>query len=327
MIITRTPYRVSLAGGGTDRKQFYRKEPGQVLSATIDKYLYVVVRRQLGIVEHKIRLNYSHVEFRDNIDNIEHPLIREALRLYCIDEPLEITTFADIPAYTGLGSSSAFAVGLVHAMEIFLGRVPDKEIVAADAAWLETDHLGRGVGKQDHYASAYGGLNRFKFLPDESVKVYKVCNRETQEALQDRLMLFYTGIKRDASEALKTQGGFQTLKRMKTQVGRLASSLADGNVDDVGKVLHVGWEWKKELSPTVSTPQIDDWYDTALRAGASGGKLLGAGGGGFLLFYVRPQHQQAVQESLPLFRVPFRFEHKGSTVIYSELKGAGRSVE
>ncbi len=319
MIITRTPYRISFAGGGTDRQQFYSKEPGCVLSATIDKYLFTVVRRQLGIVEHKFRCNYSRTEFRDTINEVEHPLIREALRLYDIDFPLEITTFSEVPAYTGLGSSSAFAVGLVLALEALHGRTIPKDGLAAKAAYLEIDVLGRGVGKQDHYASAYGGLNRFKFHPNESVKVYdRVCNRTTQEALQDRLMLFYTGIKRDASEALKTQDGLQTLKRMKAQVGRLAAELADGNVDDVGKVLHVGWEWKKELSPTVSTPQIDEWYDTALRAGASGGKLLGAGGGGFLLFFCRPEKQQAVQEALPLFRVGFKFESKGSAVIYRE---------
>ncbi len=318
MIITRTPYRVSLAGGGTDRRQFYSKEPGCVLSATIDKYLYVTIRRQLGIVEHKYRLQYSRVEQCDHFDQIEHPLIREALRLYDFDFPVAIHTEGEIPAYSGLGSSSAFAVGLIHAMFAMKGWMAGKEMIANQAASLEVDTLGRGVGKQDHYASSYGGMNRFKFLPDERVKVYPVCNRATQEALQDRLMLFYTGIKRDASEALKTQDGFQTLKRMKAQVGRLAASLADGDVDDVGKVLHVGWEWKKELSPTVSTPQIDEWYDTAIRAGASGGKLLGAGGGGFLLFFCRPEKQQAVQEALPLFRVGFKFESKGSAVIYRE---------
>ncbi len=319
MIITRTPYRVSFCGGGTDRKSFYSREPGQVLSATIDKFLFTVVRRQLGIVEHKFRLNYSHVEFRDTINEIENPIIREALRLYDIDSPLEVTTFSEVPAYTGLGSSSAFAVGLILAMEALHGRTIPKDDLAAKAAYLEIDVLGRNVGKQDHYASAYGGLNRFKFFPNEGVKVYdRVCNRITQEALQNHLMLFYTGIKRDASEALKTQDGHETLKRMKAQVGRLAAELADGDVDDVGKVLHVGWEWKKELSPNVSTPQIDEWYDTALRAGASGGKLLGAGGGGFLLFFARPDKQEAVQETLPLFRVPFKFEREGSRVIYRE---------
>lgn len=320
MIITRTPYRISFAGGGTDRRSFYSREPGQVLSATIDRFLYVVVRRQLGLVEHKYRLNYSHVEFRDTIDEIEHPLIRAALRLYGIDFPIEITTFAEIPAFTGMGSSSAFAVGLVKALDFLLSRGERQPgELAKVAAHLEMDVLGRCVGKQDHYASAYGGFNRFAFHDDESVSVFRnLCCRETQDALESHLMLFYTGIKRDAAEVLDSQGGnFDTLRAMKAQVGQMRRALYANDLSLFGRLLLDGWRLKKELNGA-SNDRIDGWYDAALRAGASGGKLLGAGGGGFLLFFVPPERKEAVAKALPLYRVPFKFSNEGSKVIYRE---------
>ncbi len=224
MIISRTPFRISFAGGGTDLRSFYAGEPGQVLSTSIDKYLYVIVRRQIGLVENKYRLNYSTVEFCKTIDEIKHPIVREALRLYEVDYPVEITTFSDIPAYTGLGSSSAFAVGLVHALCALRGQHVTKYVLAKTAAHIEVDLLGRMMGKQDHFASAYGNLNVFTFHANEDVNVEPVFYRpEVRNALEEHLMLFYTGLKRDASDVLESQvkntaSKLEVLRRMKEQV-------------------------------------------------------------------------------------------------------------
>jgi D-glycero-alpha-D-manno-heptose-7-phosphate kinase len=324
MIISRTPFRISFVGGGTDLRSFYANEPGQVLSTSIDKYLYVIVRRQIGLVEYKYRLNYSMVEFRKTIDEIEHPIVREALRLYEIDFPVEITTFADIPAYTGLGSSSAFAVGLVHALCALMGRHVTKSVLAQTAARIEVDILKRTMGKQDHYASCYGSFNVFTFNPDESVVVEPVFYRpEVREALEKHLMLFYTGLKRDASEVLRAQekstaSKMDVLRAMKYQVAPLRDILSSGrNLHEFGRILHEGWLLKKSITPEISSSPIDTWYEAARAAGAIGGKLLGAGGGGFLLLFVEPQNQQAVTRSLKeLYRVPVKFDQGGSRITY-----------
>ena len=201
MIISRTPFRVSFVGGGTDLRSYYSQEPGKVLSVAINKYIYVVVKRQAGIVEKKYRINWSKVEFCDHIDEIEHPIVREALKLLEIDYPLEITTFSDIPAGTGLGSSSAFAVGLLHALFALKGEMVTKYDLASLAAQIEVDILQRPIGKQDHFASSYGNINVFNFMPDERVIVEPVFySSDAWHDLQDRLTLFYTRVKRDAAE-------------------------------------------------------------------------------------------------------------------------------
>ena len=206
MIISRTPFRISFAGGGTDLPSYYLKDDGQVISTTIDEYIYVAVKRQTAIAEHKFRINWSKVEFKDKVDDIEHPIVREALKMMKIDFPLEISTFADIPAQTGLGSSSAFAVGLLHALYALKGEMVTKGCLAAQAAKLEIDILGRKIGKQDHYSAAYGNLNVFTFHSNGSVSVDPVFYRpETKGAVDSHLMLFYTAIKRDANEILKIQ--------------------------------------------------------------------------------------------------------------------------
>lgn len=324
MIISRTPFRISFAGGGTDLRSFYAHEPGHVLSASIDKYLYVILRRQIGLVEWKFRLNYSTVEVCRAIDEIQHPIVREAFRLYGIDFPVEVTTFADIPANTGLGSSSAFAVGLVHALSALQGRYVTKSQIAATAARIEVDVLGRSMGKQDHYASAYGNFNVLTFNADETVAVDPVFYRpELKNALEQHLLLFYTGLKRDASEVLAvqqrcTEHKMDVLRAMKEQVAPLRDILSGGpSLSDFGRVLHEGWLLKRSITPSISCPQIDEWYDKARAAGALGGKLLGAGGGGFLLFYVEPQNQQAVIRALSeLYRVSFVFDVAGSRITY-----------
>jgi D-glycero-alpha-D-manno-heptose-7-phosphate kinase len=324
MIISRTPFRISFAGGGTDLRSFYAHEPGQVLSTSIDKYLYVILRRQIGLVEFKYRINYSKVEFCRTIDEIEHPIVREAFRLYGIDFPVEVTTFADIPANTGLGSSSAFAVGLVHALSALQGRHVTKSQLSAAASRIEVDILGRAMGKQDHYASAYGNLNVFTFHSDETVLVEPVFYRhEVRAELERNLMLFYTGLKRDASEVLtlqrkSTPDKMNVLRAMKDQVSPLCDILSGRRgLDEFGRMLHEGWLLKRSITPEISCSQIDAWYEKGMAAGATGGKLLGAGGGGFLLFYVEPQKQQAVTLALgDLYPTSFAFDSAGSRITY-----------
>ena len=287
MIISRTPFRISFVGGGTDLRSFYSEEPGQVLSTSIDKYIYVVVKRQVGIVEYKYRVNWSKVEFCNDIEDIEHPIVREALKLFKIDFPLEITTFSDIPGSTGLGSSSSFCVGLVHALYALSGKYATKSTLASEAGRIEVDILLRTMGKQDHFASAYGDLNIFTFNSDESVVIEPVFyTNEVRSSLERNLMLFYTGLKRDASEVLESQvkatnNKRAVLSKMRDLVNPLRDVLS-GNQDmrRFGEILHEGWLLKKSITNDISNTQIDNYYEKSLRAGAIGGKLLGAGGGG-----------------------------------------------
>jgi D-glycero-alpha-D-manno-heptose-7-phosphate kinase len=324
MIISRTPYRISFCGGGTDFASFYTQEPGYVLSTSIDKYLYVIARRQIGLVEYKYRINYSTVEFCKEIDEIQHPIVREAFKIYNIDFPIEITTFADIPASTGLGSSSAFAVGLLHALSGILGIYKTKYELAQQAAHIEIEILGRTIGKQDHFASSYGDINTFCFESNGDVRVSPVfCRPEVLKSFSDHLMLFYTGIKRNASEVLKTQEekksiNIDHLRLMKLQVSSLRDILSQGiNLSKIGEILHEGWILKKKLSEFVTNEKIEEWYLNAMNAGAIGGKLLGAGGGGFLLIYGEPQNHSQIKKALAeLFYVPFRFETIGSRIDY-----------
>ena len=326
MIIARTPFRISFAGGGTDLKKFYSQEDGQVLSTTIDKYLFVAVKRQTCIAESKFRINWSKVEFKDRIDDIEHPIVREALRLMGIDFPLEISTFADIPSQTGLGSSSAFAVGLLHALFAIKGEVVTKANLADMAARIEVEILGRHIGKQDHYASAFGSLNVFTFHKDESVSVDPVlwC-KETKRTVGKNIMMFYTAMKRDANEILKNQKAkmgdkHHVLIGIKSLVEPLRDIFLTGtNFHEIGKLLHDGWGLKKSITEQISSPQIDEYYERAINSGALGGKLLGAGGGGFLLLYVEPAKQIAVADSLSeLYQLPFGFDNAGSQITYKD---------
>lgn len=324
MIISRTPFRISFAGGGTDLPEFYLNGDGQVISTGIDKYIYVAVKRQTAISEYKFRINWSKVEFKDRIEEIEHPIVREALKMMDMDIPIEISTFADIPSNTGLGSSSSFAVGLLHALFALKGKMVTKGRLADMASHLEINVLKRNIGKQDHYAASYGSMNIFTFHKDGSVSVDPVFYRpEIKEELEKRLMLFYTAIKRDASLVLhsqnkKTQEKRHVLSEMKKQVPLLGDLLSSGtNLEQFGKILHKGWLLKKSLTDDISSKDIDDYYEKAMSAGALGGKLLGAGGGGFLLFYVEPKKQEAVAKALSgLYRLPFKFENAGTRITY-----------
>jgi D-glycero-alpha-D-manno-heptose-7-phosphate kinase len=324
MIITRTPFRISFAGGGTDLREFYSKEPGRVISTSINKYIYVVVKRQIGIVEHKYRINWTKVEFKNHIDDIEHPIVREALRMFEIDFPIEITTFTDIPGSTGLGSSSAFAVGLVHALHALKGEMVTKHVIASEAAHIEVDILGRSMGKQDHYASAYGNLNVFTFTADEVVLVEPVLYEyKAKKVIESNLLLFYLEMKRNASEILssqqrETKNKLNELRQMQKLVDPIREVFSSGvNINSLGDSLQKGWEIKRKLTKDISSNEIDDYYLRAKNAGASGGKLLGAGGGGFLLFYVEEQHHQNVIDELAeLYFLPFNFDNSGTRITY-----------
>lgn len=324
MIISRTPFRISFVGGGTDLPAFYSKEPGQVISTGIDKYIYVAVKRQTAISEHKFRINWSKVEFKDRIEDIEHPIVREALKMMDMDIPLEVSTFADIPSNTGLGSSSSFAVGLLHALFALKGKMVTKGVLAGMASRLEIEILQRQIGKQDHYAAAYGNLNVFTFHPGGKVSVDPVFYRpEIRDTIEKHLMLFYTSIKRDAHQILsvqnvKTEEVRHVLAEMRDLVAPLREIFSsEGDLSEFGSILHRGWLLKKSITEEISSTEICEYYDNAIAAGALGGKLLGAGGGGFLLFFVEPEKQKAVARALSsLYHLPFKFEDAGTRITY-----------
>jgi len=324
MIITRTPFRISFAGGGTDLRAFYSSEPGQVISTSINKYIYVVVKKQIGIVEHKYRINWSKVEFKDRVEDIEHPIVREALIMFGIDFPIEITTFTDIPGQTGLGSSSAFAVGLVNALHALKGEMVTKHTLASEAAHIEVDLLGRSMGKQDHFASSYGNLNVFTFNPNETVLVEPVLYEpSTKKDIQNNLLLFYLKSKRDASKILEsqerdTQNKILELRNLKDLVDPLREIFSSGdNLHNFGKILDKGWKIKSQITDDISSLEIENYYQKAKKNGASGGKLLGAGGGGFLLFYVEQANQKKVIDALSdLYFLPVEFDNGGTRITY-----------
>jgi len=324
LIITRTPYRVSFVGGGTDLKEYYYKEDGMVLSAAIDKYIYVVIKKQIGIVEYKYRINYSKVEFCNYIDEIEHPIVREAFRLFEIDFPIEVTTFSDVPGKTGLGSSSSFAVGLVNGLFAIKGKTVTKHTMASIASKIEIDILKRNMGKQDHFAAAYGNINVITFKSDETVILDPVFhNKKTRTWMEENLYLFYTKVKRDASVILNSQAKATEEKRyelskMKDLVSPLREIISSGNnLNQIGTILDKSWHLKKMLTNDISSKEIDTYYKKAKKNGSLGGKLLGAGGGGFLLFYIEKEKKEKVFAGLNgLFNMPFKFDNGGTRITY-----------
>jgi D-glycero-alpha-D-manno-heptose-7-phosphate kinase len=324
MIISRTPLRVSFVGGGTDIKEYYKHEDGMVLSTSIDKYIYVAVKRQYKFVDFKFRINWSKTEFCNKIEDIEHPIVREALIMLNIDYPIEITTFADVPSGTGLGSSSTFAVGLLHALYALKGEMVTKWQLANQAAKIEIEILKRNIGKQDHFAAAYGKLNVFKFHKDDKVTVEPVFyQNDIKNEIEESLIMFYTRETRDASLILKsqiknTQNKFKTLSEMKDLVNPLRQIFNEKkNISDFGKILHHGWMLKKSITSDISNTHINGYYDIAIQAGALGGKLLGAGGGGFLLFFAEKSNHDNIRKSLSnLFEMKFKFDEGGSRITY-----------
>jgi D-glycero-alpha-D-manno-heptose-7-phosphate kinase len=321
MVISQTPYRVSFAGGGTDLPAFYRREFGAVLSTTIDTHMYVTIHRRF---EPSIRISYSKTETSGTIDEIQHDLVREAMRLTEIDEPLEITTIGDVPAGTGMGSSSSLTAGLLNALFAHRGQIIGRQHLAELACRLEIDILKKPIGRQDQYAAVFGGLNYIRFNPDDTVDVEPVpCKTETLDELERRTLLLYTGQTRDANEILKQQSGgtadrMSVLRQMRDLADEMRRTLAGpGDLDAFANLLHSGWELKRSLGFGISFQQIDEWYEAARRNGAVGGKLLGAGGGGFLLLMAPPWRHRAIREALGRPReLPFRIARHGSRNIF-----------
>ncbi|MBF0619634.1 MAG: GHMP kinase [Candidatus Omnitrophica bacterium] len=323
MIISRTPLRVSFAGGGSDLEEYYKTGHGAVVSTAINKYIYITVNRKF---DDKIRVSYSKTEMVDRVEDIEHNLIREALKYVGIKKGIEVVYMGDIPLGTagiGLGSSSGLAVGVLNALYAFQGRHVSAERLAQEACELEIDILKHPMGKQDQYISAYGGFNYIQFNADDSVFTDPVIyKRETKQKLNSRLMLFYTGIERRSSGILaeqkqKTPKNLQVIRTMVGLADRLRADLTDNKIDSVGEILHEGWLLKKNLADGISSGEIDQYYDRARQAGAVGGKILGAGAGGFLLLYCREEDQKAVRKALEALKEsPFKLEPQGSKIIY-----------
>jgi D-glycero-alpha-D-manno-heptose-7-phosphate kinase len=320
VIISRTPFRISFAGGGTDLAAFYRGEPGAVLSTAIDKYMYVTVNRYF---DDSIILKYSRTELVKRVSEVRHPILRECLRLTGVDRGVEITSMADVVGGTGLGSSSSFTVGVLHALHAFKGEYRTAEELAREACEVEIARLKEPIGKQDQYIAAYGGLQSIEFMPDESVRVDPVVlSDKTRAALSERLLLLYTGVTRRAGPVLKRFAAKfkvkeDSLRRMRDLAYEARKSLRAGDADALGEILHEGWELKKGVAGGISNGPIDRAYAKARRAGATGGKILGAGGGGFLLLHTPPGRRAAVRRALSSWReIPFSFEPEGSKIVY-----------
>jgi D-glycero-alpha-D-manno-heptose-7-phosphate kinase len=324
MIISRTPFRISFFGGGTDYPAWYREHPGAVLGTTIDKYCYITCRYLPPFFDHWSRVIYSRVENVRTLDEIQHPSVRECLRAMNIRHGVEIHHDADLPARTGLGSSSAFTVGLLHALHALQGRMCSKMELAMSAIHVEQNLIRENVGSQDQVLTAWGGLNRVDFQGDHQIRVTPIIlSRERLQALQDHLMLVFTGFVRTASDIAEAQiqatpYRHRELGLLYDMVDEATRLLSEGTaLEDFGKLLHEAWTLKRSLTDRISTSAIDDLYDSAREAGAIGGKLLGAGGGGFMLLFVRPDDQPAVRQRLRhLLHVPFAFESMGSQIIY-----------
>jgi D-glycero-alpha-D-manno-heptose-7-phosphate kinase len=318
-VTTCAPQRISFVGGGTDLPAFYEREVGAVLSSAIDKNIYVTVKRMGGLFEAQYRLNYSITENVNSLDEMQNHIARECLRLVPVKPPLYIGTVADVPNASGLGSSSCFAVALLKALHLMRGeRVSDIQI-AEEACYVEIKALNRPVGKQDHYAATFGGLNVFEFLASGQVRVQPLPLPLTQiSKLYDHLLLFWTNIQRDAGSVLKEQrentvDKMTVLRTMRDQVYEMQAKLVtDFSIEGFGQMLHQGWQMKRSLASKITNSQIDAWYDKAIEAGAYGGKLCGAGGGGFLLFVAPPESHDEIRSQLSeLKEEPIRFEPHG----------------
>jgi D-glycero-alpha-D-manno-heptose-7-phosphate kinase len=329
MIISRTPVRLSFFGGGTDYPTYFRRKRGAVLGTTIDKYIYVTINQGSPFFEHKIRVSYSKAELVNRVEDIQHPSVRETLKFLEMDGHLDIHIFADLPAKTGLGSSSTFTVGFLNACYAYRGVFANKARLANEAIHIEQDRLQENVGIQDQTHAAHGGLNIIRMDGDGIAVTPVVIKQENKAYLEESLMLFYTGITRFASELVKEQientaslAIDDYLERMVDQVDEgqqiLSTYSGDEMLEKFGKLLHEGWELKKRLSRQISTTQIDGYYQMALKAGAIGGKVGGAGGGGFLMLVVKPEKQAEVRKVLKdLLEVQFGFDSNGASIIYS----------
>ncbi|MBU0778356.1 kinase [Patescibacteria group bacterium] len=325
MIISRTPFRISFFGGGTDYPVWYREHGGSVLATSINKYCYITCRYLPPFFKHKHRIVYSKMEHTKTISEIQHLSARETLNFMNIDRGVEIHHDGDLPARTGLGSSSAFTVGLLNTLYALKGKMVTMRQLALDAIHIEQDLIKENVGSQDQTSAAFGGFNKIEFGGEQQIQVSPITiNSRKLQLLQDNLMLFFTGFSRTASEIAgeqikQTPNKKNELNQMLEMVDDAVSILnrSDSDITDFGRLLHESWLIKRSLTDKISNQHIDNIYEEAINAGALGGKLLGAGGGGFVLFFVEPEFQSKVREKLRnLLYVPFKFESLGSQIIY-----------
>ena len=324
MIITRSPLRISLGGGGTDLPSYYRQHGGFLVSAAIDKYVYTALNTTFTP---KLLLKYSKMELVYKVDDVEHPIIREALRLAGITEPsLELSSMADIPAGTGLGSSGSFTTALLKALHVYRRNPIRPDALAQEACHIELDILHEPIGKQDQYIAAYGGITCFEFAPDDTVKAWPLnLSEESLFNLEDNLLLFFTGFARSASAILKEQDDkskgsdeqmLANLHAVKELGLKSKAALEAGDLLEFGRLMDVHWQNKRKRSSGMSNSQIDVWYNLALANGAVGGKLIGAGGGGFLMFYAQDKAQlRHTLRNAGLQEVRFRFDFEGTKVL------------
>lgn len=323
MIISRTPLRVSFIGGGSDLAVYYQKSPGSVVSTAVNMYIYITVNKKFDDL---IRVSYSKTEMVHSVDEVEHNIIREALKVVGIEKGVDIVYMGDIPlgsAGVGLGSSSSLAVGVLNALYAYKGKHVSAEHLAQEACKIEIDILQHPIGKQDQYAAAYGGFNFIQFNKDESVFVDPIiCDRETRQKLNGKLLLFYTGIMRISSSILEEQkasigDNSKFLDAMVELSKIMRDAIIRHDIESIGHLLHESWEYKKKLATKITNGQINEYYKRARKAGAVGGKILGAGGGGFLLLYCDEPYQNNVRKALgDLKDVSFLFEPQGSKIIY-----------
>lgn len=321
MIIVQTPLRVSFFGGGTDFPHYFQSEGGCVLTSAVDKYIFVTIKQRFDDL---LRIGYTKTEMVESVDQIQHELIREALRLTGIEKGVEITTTGDIPAGTGLGSSSTVTVGVLNAMYHMLRQTVSAEELAQQACEIEIQRLGKPIGIQDQYIAAYGGLRFLEFQQDGSVRNNEIIlDTQVKRRLNESLLLFYTGITRSADSILEQQQNniavnLDALREMKKMAYIAREALCAGDLDSLGLLLHEYWQIKKSLANKISSSVIEEWYQAALKAGALGGKITGAGGGGFLLLYCPYGKREAVRAALPHLReLPFQLEPDGSKVIFN----------
>ncbi|MBT6295975.1 MAG: kinase [Nitrospina sp.] len=330
MIISKTPFRISLFGGGTDYPEWYHENGGSVLATTIDKYCYISCRHLPPFFEHKHRIVYSKIESVKTTEEIQHPVVRAVLSNLSINAGLEIHHDADLPARSGLGTSSSFTVGLINVLYALKGLHVSKQDLAKQAIYIEQEFLKENVGSQDQILAAFGGFNRIDFNADDSFNITPVViNKDLICKLQDHMLLFFTGLSRYASDIAKDKianikNNFRELTQMNEMVNEGLSILhrPSDAIKDLGTLLHESWKLKRSLSTKVSTPQIDEIYETGINAGAIGGKILGAGGGGFILFFAAPENHNKIRDRLKnLVHVAFNFDNTGSKIVVYEPNG------
>ena len=330
MIISKTPFRISFFGGGTDYPEWYHENGGSVLATTIDKYCYISCRHLPPFFEHKHRIVYSKIESVKTTEEIQHPVVRAVLSNLSITDGLEIHHDADLPARSGLGSSSSFTVGLINVLNALKGLQISKQDLAKQATYIEQEVLKETVGSQDQVLAAFGGFNRIDFHPDDSFNISPVIiNKDLVEQLQSHMLLFFTGLSRFSSDIARDKvsnftNRFQELTQIKEMVDEGMSILQSPStpIMDLCKLMHESWKLKRSLSDKVSTPKIDEIYETGIKAGATGGKILGAGGGGFILFFAEPKNHKKIRERLKsLVHVAFHFDDVGSKIVVYEPNG------